>query len=294
VGELPAKGMGMTKKQKLELTWVGKENRPRLEPRLLVEDAEESYHAAVRVSEQDIFDSVLIHGDNLLALKALEADYSGKVKCVYIDPPYNTGNAFKRCDDGLEHSIWLSLIRDRLEILRNLLYSSGIFFVQADDREGHYLKVICDEIFGRMNFIATFLWRKVDSPNDNKVPITPDHEFIYAYAKDASQIHLFQKPDPELIKAYRGPNEHGRYYRDRLLKKNGKNSLRSDRPTMWFAVIAPDGSEVYPIHDDGREACWASGKETVAELAAKGELVWKDRGLPGKPNWVPYTRRIRP
>ena len=116
----------MTKKQKLELTWVGKENRPRLEPRILIEDPAKSYHAAARVSDADIFDNVLIHGDNLLALKALEADYSGKVKCVYIDPPFNTQQAFEHYDDGIEHSLWLGLIRDRLEILRNLLTKDGM------------------------------------------------------------------------------------------------------------------------------------------------------------------------
>lgn len=280
----------MSKKQKLELTWVGKENRPRLEPRILIEDATKSYHAAARVSENDIFDNVLVHGDNLLALKALEAEYTGKVKCVYIDPPYNTGSAFKHYDDGVEHSIWLGLMRDRLEILRSLLAMDGALFVQADDNEGHYLKVLCDEIFGRSNFISTFLWRKVDSPNDNKVPVTPDHEFIYGYAKDIRKVRLRPKADPELLNAYRGPDEEGRYYRDRLLKKNGKNSLRVDRPTMWFPVIGPDGRDVFPIHDDGREARWALGKASVDELVKNSELIWKDRGEQGAPNWIPYTR----
>jgi adenine-specific DNA-methyltransferase len=280
----------MIKKQKLELTWVGKENRPRLEPRILVEDPARSYHAAARVSDSDIFENVLIHGDNLLALKALEADYLGKVKCVYIDPPYNTGSAFKHYQDGVEHSIWLGLMRDRLEILRNLLSVDGALFVQADDNEGHYLKVICDEVFGRVNFISTFLWRKVDSPNDNKVPVTPDHEFIYGYAKEIKKVKLRPKADPELLNAYRGPDEDGRYYRDRLLKKNGKNSLRSDRPTMWFPVIAPDGQEVFPIHDDGREARWALGKASVDQMVTNSELIWKNRGEPGRPNWIPYTR----
>lgn len=143
----------MTKKQKLELTWVGKENRPRLEPRILIEDPSKSYHAAKRVSDADIFDNVLIHGDNLLALKALEADYAGKVKCVFIDPPYNTGSAFEHYDDGLEHSIWLGLMRDRLEIIRRLLTEDGTLWITIDDNEAHYLKVLCDEIFGRNNFI---------------------------------------------------------------------------------------------------------------------------------------------
>jgi len=96
----------VSKKQKLELTWVGKEDRPRLEPRILIEDAERSYHATKRVDEGDIFGNVLIHGDNLLALKALEADFAGRVKCVFIDPPYNTGSAFTHYDDGIAHSIW--------------------------------------------------------------------------------------------------------------------------------------------------------------------------------------------
>jgi adenine-specific DNA-methyltransferase len=97
-------------KTKLELTWIGKENRPQLEPRILLEDQTLSYHAPQRISESDIFDNRLIFGDNLLGLKALEHEFSGKIKCVYIDPPYNTGSAFEHYDDGIEHSMWLSLI----------------------------------------------------------------------------------------------------------------------------------------------------------------------------------------
>ncbi len=106
----------MTKKTKLELTWVGKENRPKLEPRVRMEDREKSYHAAQCMNEDDIFDNQLIFGDNLLALKALEQEFTGKVKCVFIDPPYNTGSAFQHYDDGVEHSLWLSLMRDRLGV----------------------------------------------------------------------------------------------------------------------------------------------------------------------------------
>lgn len=143
----------MNKKQKLELTWVGKDSRPRLEPRILIEDPSKSYHAAKRASNADIFDNILIHGDNLLALKALESDYAGKVKCIYIDPPYNTGSAFEHYDDGLEHSVWLGLMRDRMELLRNLLSPDGLIFVQIDDNEMAYLVVLMDEIFGRRNRI---------------------------------------------------------------------------------------------------------------------------------------------
>ena len=264
-----------------------------LKPRILIEDPSKSHHATAK-RDGDIFDNMLIHGDNLLALKALEADFEGKVKCVYIDPPFNTGAAFTHYDDGIEHSLWLSLMRDHLEIIHKLMAEDGSLFVQLDDNEGHYLKVLCDEIFGRNNFIATFLWRKVDSPNDNKVPVTPDHEFIFAYARDIKAIQLRQRPDSSLIEAYRGPGEDGRYFRDRLLKKNGKNSLRSDRPSMWFPITAPDGADVWPLHDDGREACWAMGAASVAELVASKSLIWKNRGENGTESWVPYTREYAP
>src|SRR3989442_12340076 len=111
----------MNRKQKLELTWIGKENRPRLEPRILLEDPEKSYHATQRVTDNDLVDNRLIFGDNLLALKALEQEFSGKIKCIYIDPPYNTGAAFEQYDDSVEHSLWLSLMHDRLRLLRMLL-----------------------------------------------------------------------------------------------------------------------------------------------------------------------------
>src|SRR6202166_4621209 len=122
----------MAKKTKLELTWIGKEDRPRLEPRVLLEDPSKSHHAHQRVSEKDYFDNRLIFGDNLLALKALEAEFAGKIKCIYIDPPFNTGSAFTHYDDGIEHSLWLSLMRDRLEILRRLLSNEGSLWITID------------------------------------------------------------------------------------------------------------------------------------------------------------------
>src|SRR4030043_2258927 len=127
------------KNQKLELTWIGKENQPRLEPRILIEDPEKSY--GDKNSR-----NMLIHGDNLLALKALEQDFAGKVKCIYIDPPYNTGNAFEHYDDGLEHSLWLSLIHPRVNLLHRLLRKDGVLFVNLDETEHAYMKVLLDSI----------------------------------------------------------------------------------------------------------------------------------------------------
>lgn len=279
-------------KNKLELTWIGKENSPRLEPRILIEDPALSFHAGHRVSGQDIFDNRLIFGDNLLALKALEQEFAGKVKCIYIDPPFNTGQAFQHYDDGIEHSLWLSLMRDRLILLHRLLLSEGSIWVHCDDNEQAYLKVMMDELFGRECFVTSIIWQKVDSPNDNKVAITPDHDYILVYTRRAGNGQFKQKPDPALLDAYRGPDEQGRMFRDRLLKKNGKNSLREDRPSMFYPIPGPDGQTVWPVHDDGREARWAMGKDAVNALLENGGIIWKQREKDGETVWVPYTREF--
>ena len=173
----------MTKRQKLELTWIGKDVRPKLEPRILLVDPKLSYHAKHRVSDEDCFDNHLIFGDNLLALKALEQEFAGKVKCVFIDPPYNTGTAFAHYDDGLEHSIWLGLMRDRLELIRRLMSEDGSLWITIDDNECHYLKVLCDEIFGRGNFVTSIAWEK-DQARHNDAVISGAHDHILLYAKN--------------------------------------------------------------------------------------------------------------
>ncbi len=175
----------MNRKQKLELTWIGKENRPKLEPRILLEDAENSYHAPHRVTENDIFDNRLIFGDNLLALKALEAEFVGKVNCVFIDPPYNTGSAFEHYDDALEHSTWLSLMRDRLEVIRRLLSPTGFICCHIDDSEGHYLKVLMDEVFGRSNYLVTMYVQVRYAEKTLKQDM--------AFHKQVEQIHVYRK-----------------------------------------------------------------------------------------------------
>ena len=143
----------MEKKGKLELTWVGKYEEEKLEPRILIEDKSKSYG-------DPNTENMLIHGDNLLALKALERDYTGKIRCIYIDPPYNTGNAFEQYDDDLEHSIWLNMMYKRIRILHSLLSDDGTLWISIDSTEGHYLKVMCDEIFGRSNFVSDITYEK--------------------------------------------------------------------------------------------------------------------------------------
>lgn len=163
-------------KQKLELTWIGKDQQPQLEPRILIEDREKSF--GDRNSQ-----NMLIHGDNLLALKALEQDFTGKIKCACIDPPYNTGNAFDHYDDSVEHSIWLNLMKPRIELLYRLLVNDGSLWIFIDDNECHYLKILCDEIFGRSNFIANVVWEKVYTPKSNGRGLSSDHDHILVYAK---------------------------------------------------------------------------------------------------------------
>ena len=167
------------KKQKLELTWIGKDEQPRLEPRILIEDPERSYG-------DKNSGNMLIHGDNLLALKALEQDFAGKIKCIYIDPPYNTGNAFEHYDDGLEHSIWLSLMKPRLKILHTLLNEEGSIWISIDENEAHYLKVMCDEIFGRRNFIIQTVIQRGAATGHKAINPTPVQvcDLMLSYAKN--------------------------------------------------------------------------------------------------------------
>lgn len=178
-----------TRNQKLELTWVGKENRPKLEPRILLEDSERSYHAAHRVSDQDIFDNRLIFGDNLLALKALEQEFAGKIKCIYIDPPFNTQQAFEHYDDTVEHSIWLSLMRDRLDLLRRLLAGDGTLFIHIDDNELGYLIVLLDELFGRDNrlYVVTFKQASATGHKAINPGCVNTTNFLLMYARDKLQ-----------------------------------------------------------------------------------------------------------
>lgn len=176
----------MSSKQKLELTWIGKERRPKLESRILLEEPEKSYHAKHRVSENDLFDNRLIFGDNLLALKALEQEFSGKVKCIYIDPPFNTQQAFEHYDDGYEHSIWLGLIRDRAESFRRLLSDHGSLFVHIDDNELGYLIALLDEVFGRRNRIGvvTFKQSSASGPKAINPGLVTTNNYILYYAKN--------------------------------------------------------------------------------------------------------------
>ena len=183
----------MNNKQKLELTWLGKDEEIKIEPRILIEDKEKS-----NCENDPNTQNMIIHGDNLLALKALESKYAGQVKCIYIDPPYNTGSAFEHYDDNLEHSTWLSLIKPRLEILRNLLREDGAIFVQIDDNEQAYLKVLMDEIFGRDKFLNCISVKMSESSGIKMAHVNKRlpklKEYILVYKKENFFLNEFKIP----------------------------------------------------------------------------------------------------
>lgn len=192
--------------QKLELTWIGKGEEDVLEPRILIENPQYSYG-------DPSTGNLLIHGDNLLALKSLVASgYAGKVKCIYIDPPYNTGSAFEHYDDNLEHSIWLSLMKQRLELLRELLSPDGVIFISIDDDECHYLKVICDEVFLRSNYCGSFIWEKKRKPSFLNSQMGSVTEYVLCYARDRKKLSPFSietTSEDETYPLYNGGNNRG-------------------------------------------------------------------------------------
>jgi len=253
----------MAAKTKLELTWIGKENRPRLEPRILIEEPGLSHHAAAR-RDGDVFDSILIKGDNLLGLKALVSEYENKVMCAYIDPPYNTGSAIPEYDDGVEHSIWLSLIRERLEIIQKLLHPSGTIWMNIDDNEGHYLKVLGDEVFGRRNFISTVIWQKKYGPKADTRFISSSHDMILVYAKNLEEAKIKRLPKSEKQTSRyvnkdndpRGPWKAGDVLRNEV------------RDYAVFPVKLPSGQEVWPSPGTS----WRYTKEKFAELIADNRI----------------------
>jgi len=270
----------MSKKQKLELTWIGKDKRPALEPRILLEDPARSYHAERRVSDDDLFDNRLIFGDNLLALKALEQEYTGKIKCCFIDPPYNTGSAFTHYDDGLEHSIWLSLMRDRLEIIRRLLAEDGSLWITIDDNEAHYLKVLCDGIFGRFHFIATAVWQKLHARNNSAQYLSADHDFLLVYAKNKenwkrNKIGRTAASDADFWNPDNDPR--GNWRRSDLIAAKPYSDGN-------YEVVGPYGDKFKPRGN----RFWSISRETFRELEADNRIWWGKTG-----RTFPFRKRFQ-
>ena len=271
------------KLQKLELTWVGKydEQQP-LEPRILIENPEYSYgdvETGMLPNGKPWKGNMLIHGDNLLALKALEQDYAGCVKCIYIDPPYNTGNAFEHYDDGIQHSIWLSLMRERLVLLRSLLSEDGSIWISIDDDEQAYLKVLMDEIFGRQNFVNNVIWEKKYSPSNDAKWLSDSHDFVMIYAKNKNiwRPNLLPRSE-EMNSRYKNPDNdpRGRW-------KAGDCSVKTYSASADYPITTPSGRVVNPPAG----YCWRFSKEKFAELIADNRIWFGEDG-----NNVPAVKRF--
>ncbi len=251
-------------KQKLELTWIGKGKEPKLEPRILIENPEYSYG-------ESNTGNMLIHGDNLLALKALEQDYTGKIKCIYIDPPYNTGNAFEHYDDGIEHSQWLNLMKPRLMLLRNLLSNDGSIWISIDADESHYLKVMCDEVFGRRNFIDEIIWQRAFAPINLKKTLSRSHDTILVYAKDYSpdfELNKLKRSDSQL-KNYKNPDND-----PRGIWTSSDCTVGPVIKEKLYEITTPSGRIVLP--PNGR--CWLFTKDRFEEMVSDNRIWFGERG----------------
>ena len=265
---------------RLQLTWIDKSIQLKPEPRLLSEDPQKSYGS----STSNLLNNRLIFGDNLLAVKSLEQEFTGQIKCIYLDPPYNTGSAFAHYDDGLEHSLWLSLMYKRLVLLRRLLREDGSIWISIDDNECHYLKIVLDEIFGRSNFVASIIWQKNYAPADHAVKISESHEYILVFAKDLRKLQAnrlprrsssdakYKNPDMDL----RGPWKPGDY-------TCSKSNI--ERPNLYYSIKHPlTGKNVWPK----KSRVWAYSKEQHEENV-RNKLIWW--GKDGK-NKVPSYKRL--
>lgn len=247
----------MQKKGKLELTWVGKydEEKP-VEPRILIEDKEKSYGDPAS-------ENMLIHGDNLIALQALQQDFAGKIKCIFIDPPYNTGSAFEQYDDGVEHSIWLTMMRDRLVLLRELLADDGSIWISLDDNEVFYLKVLMDEIFSRKCFVGTVIWRSSDNSNNDSKQFSVDHNYILVYSKAEGWETKKLERNEQQRSHYSNPDNdpRGPWFDGNPI------SSPNPRPNLCYDIVAPNGNVIKPPRYG-----WRWSEATLKEKMASGEI----------------------
>ena len=299
-----------------EFTWVGK--------KAAIVEANKPIRKTLRpcIEESKNWDStenLYIEGDNLEVLKLLQESYLGKVKMIYIDPPYNTGNDFIYADDfmrsqeeeneqmgmfdedenrlfkntdtnGRFHSDWCSMIYSRLMLARNLLSNDGIIFISIDDNEQENLKKICDEVFGTSNFL-TCVTRATGTPTGGGFDgLVNELDYMLIYSKDIHSAHINGLPmSEEDSKIYDQEDERGKYL-IRPLRRTGGEDRREDRPTMYFPLTAPDGTLVYPVGPTGYESRWICSPETAKKMADEGMLAWKKTKRQGAEAWQVYQK----
>ena len=246
---------------------------------------------AILSENPDAPNHILIEGDNLEALTALSYTHEGKIDVIYIDPPYNTGNkdfiyndSFVDSEDSYRHSKWLSFMNKRLKIAKRLLSDKGVIFISIDDNEQANLKLLCDSIFSPSNFIANIIWEKADSPRMDAKIISSRHDFVIVYAKDITSLPLNKIKINETPEHYNKTDDKGRKYYLKPLRYMGNADRREDRPNMFFPIIAPDGSKIYPYRADGSEGRWRWSEDKVKEDWERIDFVKTKNG------WSVYTR----
>ncbi|HEY5972672.1 MAG TPA: site-specific DNA-methyltransferase [Pseudoxanthomonas sp.] len=230
--------------------------------------------------------NMLIEGDNLDVLKALLPYYAGQVKCIFIDPPYNTRSAFEHYEDNLEHSQWLSIMYPRLELLRELLAKDGSIWVTLDDNEAHYFKVICDEIFGRSNFVANVIWQKKYAVANDHKSIAPMHDHLFVYRKSPSwQRNLLPRTD-EKDRQYRFEDERGVF----RTSDYTCNKTSGERPNLYYPIIQPNtNKDVWP----SKTRVWAYSQEEHARHVDEGFIYWGKDGKSGTPSFKRYKHLLK-
>lgn len=212
--------------------------------------------------------NMLIQGDNLAALKSLLPFYAGQVKCIYIDPPYNTGSAFEHYDDNLQHSQWLAMMWPRLELLRELLAEDGSIWVSIDDREAHYLKVIMDEVFGRANFVADVIWRSSDAPNNDAKTFSLDHNHTLVFSKSSGWLSNSLDRTEGQTAHYKDPDgdPRGPWFAGNL-------SSPKPRPNLTYTILSPTGKTIQPPSNG-----WRWKRETLDAMILTGEIRFNSEG----------------
>ena len=263
--------------------------------------------AAKSLGEVKMDGNLIIHGDNLHALKALLPMYAGKVDCIFIDPPYNTGNEGwcyndkvnspimqawlsenpVGIEDGLRHDKWCAMMWPRLRLLHELLAETGSFWMTLDDNEIHRARMMLDEIFGVTNFLGVVIWEKADSPRMDSDIFSTSHDYLVVYSKNISKV-LFQKLDRDneiVLEHYKKSDDDGRkYYLKPLRAMGGQGETREARPKLYFGLTAPDNSVVFPKLTDGGDGAWRWGETKIANEIQRIEWV------KGQNGWTPYFR----
>lgn len=293
--------------EKYEFKWKGKSDCLRL--------AQKRSTATLRPVPGDSVNwdttqNLYIEGDNLEVLKLLQKSYFRKVKMIYIDPPYNTGNDFVYEDDfadplarykevtaqttksnpetmGRYHTNWLNMMYPRLRLAANLLRDDGVIFISIDDGEQSNMRKLCDEVFGEENFMAQIIWQKVYSPRMDVQGFSTSHDYILCYVKSSIESIRQEAFSQNSAQFNFVDSASGKKYRRRSIRKEGSHSTRSERPNLWFALPAPDGTEVYPYKPDGTEGCWRWSMETYIENQKQGIVEW----VKTENGWQAYAKQ---